>query len=124
MSEPKQARQKENRRVPILGIVTAAVFLAAIAAVFFQASRPPARLVRIVSDGVLIETIDLSASPDREIAIENEYGKNIVSVEDHRIRVREADCPDRVCVNAGFLSAARPILCLPHKLVIESVGEA
>lgn len=124
MSDPKTEQKKESRRVPIIGIVTAAVFLAAIAAVFFQLSAPSGKLVRIVSDGNLIETIDLSVSPDREIVIENEYGKNIVSVEDHRIRVSEADCPDQTCVKSGFLSGARPIICLPHKLVIEVVGEA
>lgn len=124
MSDPKTESKKESRRVPIIGIVTAAVFLAAIAAVFFQLSAPSGKLVRIVSDGNLIETIDLSVSPDREIVIENEYGKNIVSVEDHRIRVSEADCPDQTCVKSGFLSGARPIICLPHKLVIEVVGEA
>lgn len=124
MSDPKTESKKESRRVPIIGIVTAAVFLAAIGAVFFQLSAPSGKLVRIVSDGNLIETIDLSVSPDREIVIENEYGKNIVSVEDHRIRVSEADCPDQTCVKSGFLSGARPIICLPHKLVIEVVGEA
>ncbi|MDE7234018.1 MAG: NusG domain II-containing protein [Ruminiclostridium sp.] len=124
MSDPKTEPKKESCRVPIIGIVTAAVFLAAIAAVFFQLSAPAGKLVRIVSDGNLIETIDLSVSPDREIVIENEHGKNIVSVEDHRIRVSEADCPDQTCVKSGFLSGARPIICLPHKLVIEYAGAA
>lgn len=123
MSDPKKEQKKEDRRVPIIGIITAAVFLAAIAAVFFQSADPTGKTVRIVSDGNLIETIDLSASPDREIVIENEHGKNIVSIEDHRIRVTEADCPDQTCVKSGFLSGARPIICLPHKLVIEYVGE-
>lgn len=124
MSGSRGKLPKESRRVLIVGIVTAAVFLAAIAAIFFQAVRPAGKSVRIVSDGNLIETIDLSVSPDREIVIENEHGKNVVSVEDHRIRVSEADCPDQTCVKSGFLSAARPIICLPHKLVIEYVGEA
>ncbi len=124
MSDSRSKLPKESRRVLIVGIVAAAVFLAAIAAVFFQAVRPAGKSVRIVSDGNLIETIDLSVSPDRVIMIENKYGKNTVSVEDHRIRVSEADCPDQTCVKSRFLSAARPIICLPHKLVIEYVGEA
>lgn len=124
MSGSRGKLPKESRRVLIVGIVTAAVFLAAIAAVFFQAVRPAGKSVRIVSDGNLIETIDLAVSPDRVIVIENEYGKNTVSVENHLIRVSEADCPDQTCVKSGFLNAARPIICLPHKLVIEYVGEA
>lgn len=31
----------------------------------------------------------------------------------------EADCPDQVCVHAGWLTdSAAPIVCLPHRLVI------
>ena len=123
MSDPKMESKKDSRRVPIIGIVTAAVFLAAIAAVFCQMAAPAGKLVRIVSDGNLIDTIGLPDSPDREIVIENEHGKNIISVAAHRIRVSEADCPDQTCVKSGFLSGARPIICLPHKLVIEVVGE-
>lgn len=114
--------QKERRRVAIIGIVAAAVFLAVGAAVFFQSAAPSGQRVRIVSNGRLIETVDLSVSPNREITVENEFGRNVISIEDHRIHVTDADCPDRTCVKSGFLSGARPIICLPHKLVIEFIG--
>lgn len=116
-------REKGSRRLLGIGIACAAVFSAAAAAVFWQACAPSGSVVRIVSDGELVETIDLSASPDRVIEIETERGRNTVTVENHRIRVSEADCPDRTCVKTGFLSGARPIICLPHKLVIEYTGE-
>ena len=36
-----------------------------------------------------------------------------------KIRVSEADCPDKTCVRMGWLnSAAMPVVCLPHHLVI------
>lgn len=112
-----------SRWVWTIGIACAAVFLAAAAAVLWQACAPSGSVVRIVSNGELIETIDLSASPDRVIEIETERGRNTVTVENHRIRVSEADCPDQTCVKTGFLGGARPIICLPHKLVIEYTGE-
>ena len=38
------------------------------------------------------------------------------------IRVSFADCPDQICVDQGWLSGGRiPIVCLPHRLVIELV---
>lgn len=92
---------KERRRVAIIGIVAAAVFLAAGAAVF-QSAAPSGQRVRIVSNGRLIETVDLSVSPDREITVENELGRNVISIEDHRIHVTDADCPDHTCVKSGF----------------------
>ena len=39
-----------------------------------------------------------------------------------RIRIAEADCPDQVCVNQGWISNGTvPIICLPHRLMIEIV---
>ncbi|MCM1333958.1 MAG: NusG domain II-containing protein [Bacteroides sp.] len=120
---PKNEEKKENRRVPIVGIVLAAVFFIAVAVALWGATRPPGDRVRIVSDGETVETIDLSASPDRVIEIENEYGRNTVTIEDHKIFVSDADCPDRICVKTGVLGAFRPIVCLPNRLVIEYLPE-
>ena len=44
-------------------------------------------------------------------------------MEQGRIRVSQADCPDQVCVDQGWIADGTvPIVCLPHKLVIEIVG--
>ena len=44
-------------------------------------------------------------------------------VEPGRIRVESADCPDKVCVNQGYISDGTvPIACLPHKLIIRIEG--
>ena len=47
---------------------------------------------------------------------------NTVVVEGGRVRVSQADCPDQVCVNQGWISNGTvPIICLPHRLMIEIV---
>ncbi|MBR4895991.1 MAG: NusG domain II-containing protein, partial [Clostridia bacterium] len=46
-------------------------------------------------------------------------GENTVRVETGRIRIVSADCPDKICVDTGWISdSAAPIVCLPHRLVI------
>ena len=50
-------------------------------------------------------------------------GYNTVTVRDGEIAVTEADCPDQYCVQRGFCSGGAPIVCLPHGLVIEFLGE-
>ena len=41
------------------------------------------------------------------------------------ISVTEADCPDGICVRQGKLTTAGvPIVCMPHRLVIEIYGDA
>ena len=48
---------------------------------------------------------------------------NVISVERGRIRVSEANCPDKACVRQGWLSGGvMPIVCLPHRLVIRLEG--
>lgn len=78
----------------------------------------------ILQDGVCIRTIDLSRVEEPySFTVEWEGGYNIVEVERGRIRVSEADCPDRVCVRQGWISnSVVPIACLPHKLVIRLSG--
>ena len=83
--------------------------------------RPAARITR---DGVLLEEIDLNTvDQPYTLTFEDESGSNTISVERGRIRVSEADCPDRVCVNQGWISdGAVPIVCLPHRLMVEIEG--
>ena len=53
------------------------------------------------------------------LTVESDAGVNIIQIEPGQIRILEADCPDQVCVQAGWLTdSAAPIVCLPHRLVI------
>ena len=79
---------------------------------------------RILRDGVLLEVIDLDrVAEPYSFTLEDGSGANTVQVERGRIRISAADCPDQVCVKQGWVSnGAAPIVCLPHKLVVELVG--
>ena len=108
------------KKSTVLIIICAAVFLAAAITSVVMLNAPPGDIVKIKSDGELLYTIDLSKSPDRTIVVEYNGKKNTLEIKDHKIRVSEADCPDKVCVNTGWLdSPAIPIICLPNKLIIE-----
>ena len=102
----------------------AIVLLAALGAAFFIANTPRGA-VRIYQDGVLIDSFDLYDTERRSFAIENDAGGiNIISVEYGRIRISEANCPDGLCVRQGWISGGtRPIVCLPHRLVINLEGD-
>lgn len=107
----------------IIFLLLAAV--AASAAVLLLRGRGEDRPVaRITRDGVLLEEIDLNTvDQPYTLTFEDESGSNTISVERGRIRVSEADCPDRVCVNQGWISDGTvPIVCLPHRLMVEIRG--
>lgn len=106
----------------------------AAAVVIFIAAAVSAVLLRrpsdksyaaIIQDGKTLYTIDLASSEDRQIRIDSHGGGyNIVEISGGTIRISEADCPDKTCINTGKLtSEGVPIVCLPHKLVVKLVDE-
>ena len=107
----------------ILFLLLAAVAVSA-AFLLFGNQKPRAPVARITRDGVLLEEIDLDkVDVPRSFVLEDESGSNTVAVEKGRIRVSKADCPDQICANQGWISdGAVPIVCLPHKLMIEIVN--
>lgn len=88
--------------------------------------KQEAVIARITQNGKLVREIDLSSLSIPElIQLRDEGGTvhNVIQVEAGRICMREADCPDQVCVNQGWISdSALPIVCLPNQVIIEIVG--
>lgn len=81
-----------------------------------------ASVANIYQDGTLIRSIDLSkVSESYTFTVNGENGaSNTIEVRPGEIAVVEASCPDKVCVNMGFIkNKALPITCLPNKLVIK-----
>ncbi|MBQ1891342.1 MAG: NusG domain II-containing protein, partial [Firmicutes bacterium] len=63
-------------------------------------------------DGKVYGTYSLSE--DRTVEIVTEYGRNVVVIEDGKVRVSEADCPGGDCTRfAPAASSGSVILCLP-----------
>lgn len=62
-------------------------------------------------------------SEDRTVPIDNDFGHNLVVIENGSVQVEEADCPDLICVKHAPVSRDHEtIICLPHKLVVEVQG--
>ncbi len=95
--------------------------LCILCAVFYLVTpREKSLTAEITSDGNLIKTVNLDENA--EFTVENN-GYNTIKVENGKIAVIDADCPDKICVNQGYISGGvLPIVCLPHKLVITVKG--
>ena len=78
--------------------------------------------VHVTVDGRLYGTYSLSEP--QEIPIElNGRIANIVVIEDGAAYMKDADCPDKLCMHQGAISRdGQTIVCLPHKLVVEVIG--
>lgn len=99
-------------------IAAAAVILAAIC-IFMLGSRG-GDCACIYSDGKKLYSINLGAVTEPyELTVSGKNGTNLIRVESGRICVREADCPDKTCVNTGWISDGLfPIICIPNRLEI------
>ncbi len=106
----------------IMIVIIAVIFAAGVLGSVPVLTAPKKNTVRIKSRGEVLYTLDLSRESDRTFEVKTDSGSNTVEIKDGKIRVRDADCPDKTCVNMGWLrSAAMPVVCLPHQLVIEFV---
>ena len=101
-------------------ILGAALLLALLSCLILYTRPAPGTTANIYRDGVPVRSIDLSlVTEPYAFTLTDERGFNVIRVEPGRIAVIDADCPDRVCVEAGWLSdSASPVVCLPHRLVI------
>lgn len=115
-------KNREKRAVRTVFIICAAVFIMAAAATVWLFTRPTGKIVQITSEREIIARIDLSTANDETIEVSSSSGKNVIKIEDGTIFVSEADCPDQTCVKMGRLGGGMPIVCLPHRLIIEFVG--
>jgi len=112
-------------RSNLFWIVLLGVLLLVSAAAALVLGRLPAGRAQLYVDGVLVESIDLSAAAERYTFIVGSSDFNQIEVERGRIRISDANCPDRTCVRQGWVSGGTiPIVCLPHRLVIEFEGGA
>ena len=75
----------------------------------------------ITSQGQLVKTVDLHV--DQEFTVETENGSyNVITVQDGKIGVSEATCPDHYCMKRGFCNSGADIVCLPNRLIIHFLG--
>lgn len=97
------------------------VLLAAVCLLIILLRPDGGEVVTITQDGELLYTIDLNdkENQSREIVVEYEGRRNVISVEHGEVCMKSADCPDKTCVKMGKLSGSAPIVCLPNRLVIE-----
>lgn len=106
---------KKNDMI-LIGIVLCVAFLGC----FFymkQAKKVPEEVLVSV-DGVMRGSYRLSEDMEVEI-----NGTNILVIKNGKVKMKEADCPDQICVHHKAISKNKEsIVCLPNKVVVEIVS--
>ncbi|MCI8331250.1 MAG: NusG domain II-containing protein [Clostridiales bacterium] len=83
-------------------------------------------MANIYQNGECIYSIDLSAVKEEyELTVSGDGGYNVIHIKPGAICIADADCPDGICIQEGWLTdGIAPIVCLPHKLVIQIENSA
>lgn len=104
-------------------LILALLLLAGCAWAVLRLTRRPGGEAVVTVDGVVVATLPLGE--DGRFPIAAGAGNNLVEIAGGRVRVAEADCPDRLCVRSGWARYdGESIVCLPHKLVVTVRGGA
>lgn len=114
---------KINPQKTAVLIAAALLLLTAVSLAVILFPRQPADgyIADVYQDGSLIASIALhEVTETYSFTVAGEDGCiNEITVRPGSIGITAADCPDRLCVQQGFISdAVLPVTCLPNRVVI------
>jgi hypothetical protein len=119
MNHSTQANTRRNDWLLIGGLL----LVGAVFALILFVSRADGRQVVVRVDGAAVATFSLTE--DREWLIDGvDGGTNSLVIQQGKVWLEEASCPDHLCVKQGTIQyAGESIICLPNKVVVEITGE-
>ena len=121
-----EVSSQKKRKFRNDGILAAVILIIAVAVLLLMnLTKVKGNSVVVKIDGVETQRYSLEENIEFEIRTgENDEDYNIVVIEDGKVSVAEANCPDGICEDYRPISyVGRTIICLPHKVVIEIVGD-
>lgn len=116
----------ERKKTKMWIIIFAALFFVCLGLFFvLRLTGQSGTVANIYIDGELYEKIDLDAvAVAYDMEIETRFGYNKIHIEHGGISVTDSDCRDHICIQQGVIdNEAVPIVCMPHRLVIEIEGD-
>ena len=103
-------------------LVVAFVVIAAVSYVMYNSGNKSGNTVRVRRNDQVIGTYDLNVNGEYVL----NDGTNTIVIEDGRVYMKDADCPDKLCVQQGKIRTSNQcITCLPNKITVtvESVDK-
>ncbi len=99
-------------------IVIFAVLLTAVIifVVFAFYTKGKSEYVQIIYNNSIIDELPLN---EDTIYIPETNSNVVIEIKDNKVHFKSSDCPDKVCVNTGWLSQpGQTAVCLPNRLSI------
>ena len=111
--------RKLRNDIILIGAFLAVALIVLFAILFFKSEGAYAV---VMVDGK--ETATYPLSSDTEVKLQNGDGYNILVIEDGKARIKEASCPDKLCVKQHeVMYNGETLVCLPNKTTVKIVSE-
>ncbi|WP_249029894.1 NusG domain II-containing protein [Tannockella kyphosi] len=105
---------KRNDWILIIGIV----LLASIVSLYLVVFTSPGTSVIISVQGEFFGEYDITEN--QEIVIDD---CNVICIEDGKVSMVSADCPDHLCIQQGEIElVGESIICLPNQVIVSIEG--
>lgn len=93
--------------------------------IFFQPAAPPGAEIIIQVDGVDQHNFPLyQEGRNQQIIVNGPVGTTTIIMDEDRVRVTDSDCPDKICINMGWINRSGvPIACLPNRVIVSIKGD-
>jgi len=96
-------------------LLSICIFLSFYSFVYVREAMPKGTEVRIEVDGKLKYTFPLNK--DRTVEFSGVMGMTTVEIKGGKVRMKEAPCPNKVCIHEGWIENGA-IICLPNKVIV------
>ncbi len=101
-------------------LITVLLSLGIFAFLIIESGREEGACVKVTVGGELV--CEYSLSEDGEYLLNG--GTNLLIISDGKAFIKDADCPDGLCINQGKISlSGERIVCLPNRVMIEVIGD-
>ncbi len=103
-------------------IIAAVLAAAGLLYIGIQAVSRKGNTAEVLLNNSVVMTLDLSE--DKTVSPEG-FPNVVFEVKDGAVRFRSSDCPDKICVNTGFIDQeGQTAVCLPNRLVLRIVSDS
>ena len=106
----------------LIGILVVASLAGIIYPAFvFRAEGGVAQVI-ISVDGKVVRSVKLDGHHE-VIRVEGTDGYDVVEIFDNKVRIVEADCPDKLCLKQGWIAwSPQQLVCLPNRVVVKIIN--
>ena len=104
---------KKNDIILLSAVIVVGIVLFAL---FSVLSANKGNTVVVTVDGK--EYSRLPLDKDTKIIIQGVNGTNTLVIENKKVYISHATCPDLICVKSGVANELKSIVCLPNKVVV------